>query len=267
MRPPSLMIARATTIHILQWMKLRLARKTQRDASVERINRGPATFSTPTSPARCAAANSSLSKSTSSGVAANKYPSSHSKSQSILSRCNDLADLIDRSRMTLRSQPRSFGAVQFFDLHVTIVVGIGSRWAVVRPVMPPPIKPSSKTTTERPSRPSRYAVDKPAIPGPDDTNIGSNTFFLAEIAMACLPSPSRWMCLACESSSSSGVYFEGVPMLTSIRLSPPNQRPPNTNNAATTRITKITRTAMIPVLAVLLPLSAISFLLIDLSDL
>src|SRR5215216_4414768 len=48
-------------------------------------------------------------------------------------------------------------------------------------------------------------------------------------------------------------------MLTSILLSPPNQRPPNTNNAATTRITKITRTAMIPVLAVLLVSSAISF--------
>src|SRR5687768_7417216 len=50
-------------------------------------------------------------------------------------------------------------------------------------------------------------------------------------------------------------------MFTSILLSPPNHRPPNTNNAATTRITKITRTATIPVLAALL-LSAISLFLL-----
>jgi hypothetical protein len=64
--------------------------------------------------------------------------------------------------------------------------------------------------------------------------------------------------LAC-ASSFIAPYFDGEPMLTSILLSPPNHRPPNTNKAPTTRITKITRTATMPVLAVLLPLSAISF--------
>src|SRR6185369_8485540 len=73
--------------------------------------------------------------------------------------------------------------------------------------------------------------------------------------------------LACESSfiglrrvlRNRFSYFDGVPMFTSTRLLPVNHRPPNTNNAPTTRITKITRTATIPALAVLLPLSAISF--------
>jgi hypothetical protein len=37
---------------------------------------------------------------------------------------------------------------------------------VVRPVIPPPIIPSSSTTTERPSLPSRKAVVNPAIPAP-----------------------------------------------------------------------------------------------------
>jgi hypothetical protein len=64
--------------------------------------------------------------------------------------------------------------------------------------------------------------------------------------------------LAC-ASSFIAAYFDGVPMLTSILLLLPNQRPPKTNNAPTIRITKITRTATIPVLAALLPLSAISF--------
>ena len=39
-------------------------------------------------------------------------------------------------------------------------------WAVVRPVSPPPIGPSSITTTARPARASRYAVVMPAMPAP-----------------------------------------------------------------------------------------------------
>src|SRR5688500_19963751 len=39
-------------------------------------------------------------------------------------------------------------------------------WAVVRPVSPPPIWPSSMTTTARPARASMYAVDIPAMPAP-----------------------------------------------------------------------------------------------------
>src|SRR5687768_1422836 len=40
------------------------------------------------------------------------------------------------------------------------------RWAVVRAVSPPPIGPSSRTTTFFPSRARWYATESPAIPAP-----------------------------------------------------------------------------------------------------
>ena len=53
------------------------------------------------------------------------------------------------------------------------------RWAVVRAVMPPPIGPSSSTTTDLPSRASRYAVVNPAMPAPI-----TQTFVLVSLSKA-----------------------------------------------------------------------------------
>lgn len=41
-----------------------------------------------------------------------------------------------------------------------------ARCAVVRPVCPPPLRVASRTTTERPSRCSSYATERPAMPAP-----------------------------------------------------------------------------------------------------
>src|SRR3954454_15098258 len=40
------------------------------------------------------------------------------------------------------------------------------RWAVLRGVCPLATGPSSRTTTDRPARASRYAVVRPAMPAP-----------------------------------------------------------------------------------------------------
>ena len=68
---------------------------------------------------------------------------------------------------------------------------IGVRCAVVRAVMPLPIRPRSSTTTERPVSASSYAADRPAMPEPITTTSACSSSLSARVPRATSTSIQR----------------------------------------------------------------------------